>query len=154
MGKDILVTRDGWRVLTRLNIDGFTIYTNVKSSCCTPETNTKLNVNYISKKKKNLKQCPQWSNKGLKRGCRVVWGQRHSLLKSLHWIKYLKHISISPKSYLTFHPNPNLRRVEELKTKTLDLDCPSESQHCHFLAVHPWTSCLTSLWFHFLTPVS
>lgn len=113
-------------MLTRLNIDGFTIYTkvkpNVKSSCCTPESNTKLDVNYISKKI-FLKQCSQWSNKGLKRGGRVVWGQGHSQESSLHWIKSQKHFSISPQFYLTYHPKPNLRRVEELRTKALDLDC-------------------------------
>lgn len=52
-------------------------------------------------------------------------GALSSQESSLHWIKSPKHISISPKFYLTFHPNPNLRRVEELKTKTLDLDCPA-----------------------------
>ena len=113
-------------MLTRLNIDGFTIYTNVKSSCCTPETNTKLDVNYISKKKKFKAMSPveqQRAQERMQGG--LGSGALSSQESSLHWIKYLKHISISPKFYLTFHPNPNLGRVEELKTKTLDLDCPA-----------------------------
>lgn len=53
----------------------------------------------------------------------VVWGQGHSQESSLHWIKSQKHFSISLQFYLTYHPNPNLRRGEELRTKALDLDC-------------------------------
>ena len=30
-----------------------TSYTNIKTSCCTPETNIKLYINYISTKKEN-----------------------------------------------------------------------------------------------------
>ena len=34
----------------------FTIYTNIKSLCCTPETNIMLDVNYTSIKKKKKKK--------------------------------------------------------------------------------------------------
>ena len=109
-------------MLTRLNIDGFTIYTNAKSSCCTPETNAKLDVNYISKKTFFKAMSPVEQQRAQERR-QVVWGQGHSQESSLHWIKSQKHFSISPQFYLTYHPNPNLRRVEELRTKALDLDC-------------------------------
>ena len=61
-------------MLTRLNIDGFTIYTNAKSSCCTPETNAKLDVNYISKKTFFKAMSPVEQQRAQERR-QVVWGQ-------------------------------------------------------------------------------
>ena len=42
-----------WWILT-YGCDHFAIYTNIKLSCCTPETNMKLYVNYISINKVNF----------------------------------------------------------------------------------------------------
>lgn len=107
MGKNILVTRDGWRVLTRLNINGFTIYTNVKSSCCTPETNTKLDVNYISKKKKKFKaMSPVEQQRAQERmqgglGSGALSSQKSPLDKipkaHLHQSQILSHFSSKPQ---------------------------------------------------------
>ena len=60
----------------------FKIYTNVKSLCCTPETNIILYVNYASKKKvcakENIDQVEEFKIKSIETESRLVvargWG--------------------------------------------------------------------------------
>ena len=80
--------------------DHFTIYTNIKSFCCTSETNRTLYVNYTSIKKRGISEtCPNYS---YNMGKFIIFGKKKKML-----VTYMTFHSPAQKDIPRFNNSPN-----------------------------------------------